>query len=193
MQPATASTVCAEISMGVLVTGACCTTSTSPRLCPSCEIGNQIGPRDLPRLKAAQSASNDRRLCHQWPKAERLNPSKSEPAADRGGAFEQRVHSANYYVVYPRNTPENHPPTEGCMINSKQHGVHNSGPWDPWQASDKKKNPGAPAGGVGCRIQEPGIHGYRWWKTADFSYSAGTAHGAPPEVAVALTAASTAP
>ena len=23
-------------------------------------------------------------------------------------------------------------------------------------------------------------HGYRWWKTADFSDSAGTAHGAPP-------------
>ena len=48
----------------------------------------------------------------------------------------QRGHSANYYVVYPRNTPENHPPAEGCMIISKQHGVQNSGPWDPWQASD---------------------------------------------------------
>ena len=40
------------------------------------------------------------------------------------GAFsKQRAHSANYYVVYPGNTPENHPPTEVCMINSKQHGV----------------------------------------------------------------------
>ena len=35
------------------------------------------------------------------------------------GAFS---HSANYYVVSPRNTRENHPPAEGCMINSKQHG-----------------------------------------------------------------------
>ena len=42
----------------------------------------------------------------------------------------------NYYVVYPGNTPENHPPTEACMINLKQHGVQNSVPWDPWQASD---------------------------------------------------------
>ena len=40
---------------------------------------------------------------------------------------------ANYYVVYPRNTLENHPPTEACMIHS---GVQNSGPWDLWQASD---------------------------------------------------------
>ena len=32
-------------------------------------------------------------------------------------------HNANYYVVSPRNTPENHPPTEACMINSKQQGV----------------------------------------------------------------------
>ena len=30
-------------------------------------------------------------------------------------------HSANYYVVYPGNTPANHPPTEACMISSKQH------------------------------------------------------------------------
>ena len=49
------------------------------------------------------------------------------------GAFS---HSANYYVVYPGNTPENYPPTEACMINSKQHGVQNSGRWDPWQVSD---------------------------------------------------------
>ena len=30
-------------------------------------------------------------------------------------------------VVYPRNTPENHPAAEGCMINSKQHGSSMSG------------------------------------------------------------------
>ena len=33
---------------------------------------------------------------------------------------------------------------------------------------------------MGCRIQDPGTRGYRWWKTADFSHSACTAHGAPP-------------
>ena len=50
------------------------------------------------------------------------------------GAFS---HSAgNYYVVYPGNTPENHPPTEACKLNSNQLGVQNSGPWDPWQAAD---------------------------------------------------------
>ena len=59
-------------------------------------------------------------------------------------------------------------------------GVQNSGPWDPWQASDEKKNPGVPAGAVGCRIQGLGTHSFRWWKTADFSHSVGTAHGAPP-------------
>ena len=32
-----------------------------------------------------------------------------------GGVFAQR----NYSVVYPRNTPENHPLTEACMIHSK--------------------------------------------------------------------------
>ena len=30
-------------------------------------------------------------------------------------------HSANYYVVYPGNTPETHPPAEACMIHSKPH------------------------------------------------------------------------
>ena len=61
-----------------------------------------------------------------------------------GGVFAQRRHSAgtapiiaNYYVVHPGNTPETHPPTEACMIHFKPaSGVQNSGPWDPWQASD---------------------------------------------------------
>ena len=75
--------------------------------------------------------------------------------SDQGGMFVQRVHSANYYGVYPGNTPENHPPTEACMIHSKPH--------------------------RGCRVQDPGTRGYRGWKTADFSHSAGTAHGAPPK------------
>ena len=56
---------------------------------------------------------------------------------DSAGRFRtaraQRAHSANnYYVVYRGNTPENHPPTEACMIKSKQPGVQKSGPWDPW-------------------------------------------------------------
>ena len=50
-----------------------------------------------------------------------------------GGGFAQHTHSAKYYVVYPGNTPENHPPTEACMIHSKQH--------------------------RGCRIQDPGTCG----------------------------------
>ena len=53
-----------------------------------------------------------------------------------GTAWAQRGHSTNYYVVYPGNTPANHPPTEACMIHSKQH--------------------------RGCRIQDPGTRGYRW-------------------------------
>ena len=75
-----------------------------------------------------------------------------------GGVFAQRGHSANCYAVYPGNIPENHPPTEACMINSKQH--------------------------QGCRIQGPGTRGYWWRKTADFSHSAGTARTrcAPPEL-----------
>ena len=52
-----------------------------------------------------------------------------------GGVFAQRAHSANSYVVYPGNTPENQPPTEACMIHSKQH--------------------------RGCRLQHPGTRGYR--------------------------------
>ena len=63
-----------------------------------------------------------------------------------GVVFAQRAHSTNYYVVHPGNTPANYPPTEACMINSKQR--------------------------RGCGIQGPGARGYRWWKTADFSHSA---------------------
>ena len=63
------------------------------------------------------------------------------------------LHSANYYIVYPGNTPENHPPAEGCMIHSKQD----------W----------------GCRIQDPGTRGYRWWKAADVSHSARSTRCAP--------------
>ena len=61
------------------------------------------------------------------------NAGGAKTVSDYMGVFS---HSANHYVVYPGNTPENHPPTEACTIISKQHGVQNLGPWDPWQASD---------------------------------------------------------
>ena len=100
-----------------------------------------------------------------------------------GGVFAQRGHSANYCVAYPGNTPENHPPTEACMINSKQHGVRNSGPWNLWQASDKKKRW---CTSRGFRVQNsrlwdpwlPVVENLRLF--AQRGHSAGTAHGAPP-------------
>ena len=102
-----------------------------------------------------------------------------------GGRFRtaraQRGHSANYYAVYPGNTPENHPPTEICMLNSKQHRecrVQDPGTRGKHQTR-KKKSPVYKQGAVGCRIQDPGTRGYRWWKTADFSHSARTAHVRP--------------
>ena len=99
-----------------------------------------------------------------------------------GGVFAQRRHSANYYTAHPGSTPANHPPTEACMMHSKQHrGCRIQGPGTRGKHQTKtKKIPGVPAGAVGCRLQDPGIRGYRWWKTADFSHSARTAHGAPP-------------
>ena len=41
------------------------------------------------------------------------------------------------------------------MINSKQHGVQNSGPWDSWQALDYKKKSLVYQQG-GCRVQNSG-------------------------------------
>ena len=104
---------------------------------------------------------------------------------DTGGVFAHPGHSTGTAPIMtlfiPGTTPENHPPTEACMIHSKQHWgaeIRTLGPVASIRLN--KKIPGVPAGAVGCRIQEPGIRGYRWWKTADFSHSAGTAHGAPP-------------
>ena len=63
------------------------------------------------------------------------------------------------------------------MINSKQHrGCRIQDLGTRGKHQTKKQIPGVPAGAVGCRIQDPGICGYRWWKTADFSYRARTAH-----------------
>ena len=51
------------------------------------------------------------------------------------GVFARRGHSANYYIVYPGNTPENHPPTEAGMIHSKQHGGQTRG-YGWWKTAD---------------------------------------------------------
>ena len=56
------------------------------------------------------------------------------------GAFSHSAGTAAIMTLFIPGTPlKNHPPTEACMINSKQH----------------------------RGIQDPGTHGYRWWKTAD--------------------------
>ena len=68
-------------------------------------------------------------------------------------------------MLIPGTPPANHPPSEACVIHSKQH--------------------------RGCGVQDPGTHGYRWWKTADFSHSAGTAHGAPPYLTMHATTKTT--
>ena len=70
------------------------------------------------------------------------------------GAFS---HSANYFIVHPGNTPENHPITEGCMINSKQH--------------------------RGCRIQDPGT---RVATSGGKQLTFCTAHGAPQRMVLAF-------
>ena len=44
---------------------------------------------------------------------------KHTPQCFYGGVFAQRAHSASYYGVYPGNSPENLPPLEACMSNSK--------------------------------------------------------------------------
>ena len=70
-------------------------------------------------------------------------------------AFSHSAGTASMITLVIPRTPANHPPTEACMMHSKQH--------------------------RGSRIQDPGTRGYRWWKTAGFPHSAGTAHGAPPK------------
>ena len=81
-----------------------------------------------------------------------------------GGVFAQRAHSANYYVVSPGNTPENHPPTEACTIHSKQHrGCRVQDPGTRGKHQTKTKNPRCTQqGAVGCRVQDPGTRGSRW-------------------------------
>ena len=72
-----------------------------------------------------------------------------------GGVFTQRAHSANYYVNYPRNNPENHPPTEACMIHSKQHRrCRIQDPGTRGKHQTKTKNPWCT--GRGCRVQNSG-------------------------------------
>ena len=85
------------------------------------------------------------------------------------GAFSHRAGTAPIITVFiPGTPPANPPPTEACMITSNQH--------------------------RGCRIQDRGARGYRWWITPDFSHSTRTAHGAPPEpLGASLHGAHTAP
>ena len=72
-----------------------------------------------------------------------------------GGVFAQRTRAAPVITLRIPGTPrQTTPPTEACMIHSKQP--------------------------RGCGIPDPATRGYRRWKTAAFSHSAGTAHGAPP-------------
>ena len=49
----------------------------------------------------------------------RCHPPCFPTLEDIGGVFAQRAHSASYYGVYPGNSPENLPPLEACMSNSK--------------------------------------------------------------------------
>ena len=80
-------------------------------------------------------------------------PPPTETQKPQVGVAAQRGHSANSYVVYPGGTPANHPPTEACMIHSKQHRR--------------------------CGVQDPGTRGYRWWKTALFAQRGHSARCAP--------------
>ena len=95
-------------------------------------------------------------------------------------AFSHSASTANYYNRYPGNTPENHSPTKGCMMNSKQHWGAEFRTLGPVASIRLKQNPWCTS--MGCRVQNSGT----WdpWlpvvETADFSHSACTAHGAPP-------------
>ena len=99
-----------------------------------------------------------------------------------GGVFAQHGHSAGtapIITLFIPGTPlQTNPPYRSVRDPFKTaSGVQSSGPWDPWQASDyNKNNPRCTSrGAVGCRIQDPGTRGYRWWKTAHFSHSVCTA------------------
>ena len=91
-----------------------------------------------------------------------------------GGVFTQRGHSTNYYVVYPKNTPENHPPTEACMIHSKQHR----------DAEFRTLGPVATGG-----EKQPTLRTAR----AQRGHSTRTAHGAPPLAGHRVTCTHSAP
>ena len=117
--------------------------------------------------------------------SERETPILLSSSWNMGGIFAQRTHSANYYFVYPGNTPENHPPTEACMIHSKQHrGCRIQDPGTRGKHQTKTKNPWCTS--KGCRVQNSGprdpwlpvVKNSRLF--AQRGHSARTAHGAPP-------------
>ena len=67
----------------------------------------------------------------------------------------QHGHNTNYYVVYPGNTPANHPPTKACMIHSKQHrGCSIQDPGTCGKHQTKTTNPGCTSRGY--RVQHSG-------------------------------------
>ena len=100
----------------------------------------------------------------------RTMPHSSAPEK-HGGRFHkaraQHGHSANYYIVYPGNTPANHPPTEACMIHSKQQqGCTIQDPGTRGKHETKTQNPWCTNRGVvGCRIEDPGTRGKHQTKT----------------------------
>ena len=137
---------------------------------PLCRI---TGPLHAPRGKFLTRA-----LLQGTVVCSELHSSCHSDSANRGGVFAQHAHSANYYVVYPGKTPANHPPTEACMINLKQHGVQNSGPWDLSQPSDSKKK---------SLVYQQGPQGAEFSTLGHVATGGGkqpafrTAHGAPPD------------
>ena len=99
---------------------------------PAADLLGPLGPRAHRSGRSSRAQDKEGEMLTCVKPARRLEGNRRRFDGHQGVVFAQRAHSTNYYVVYPGNTPENHPPTEACMIHSKQHRVQNSGPWDPW-------------------------------------------------------------
>ena len=96
-------------------------------------------------------------------------------------AFSHRAGTAPIITLYIPGTPLKTTPLQkhACSIQSRMGcRLQDTGARGKHQTT--QKNPWCTSRGCKCRSQGPGAHGYRRWKTADFSHSAGTAHGAPP-------------
>ena len=100
-----------------------------------------------PGLNAAIPQTR-KRVCNA-PSPAACGKSSKGTETDTQGAFSHSAGTAPIITVFIPGTPlQTTPPTEAGMIHSKPH----------WR----------------CRVQDPGIRGYRRWKTADLP------HGAPP-------------